>query len=82
MTKLDQLKALGDAKRAARSVSTAKGGASPAAKPALSHTVAHEKIGIIIKRGRGRPKIEGPREWDLAGVSKSTWYRLHGARVK
>jgi hypothetical protein len=24
---------------------------------------------------RGRPKIPGPRPWDLEGVSRRTWYR-------
>ena len=27
------------------------------------------------KRGRGRPRILGPRPWDLEGISKSTWHR-------
>ncbi len=106
MSKLDQLKALGDAKRGARSVSTTKGGASQKANPPLPNTVMRDEIGsnvlgrkaangerpsaessgptnskaqAIIKRGRGRPKIEGPREWDLAGVSKSTWHRQRRA---
>jgi hypothetical protein len=28
-----------------------------------------------IKRGRGRPKVTGPRPWETAGVSKTTYYR-------
>jgi hypothetical protein len=27
------------------------------------------------KLKRGRPKIEGPRPWELAGMSKRTWHR-------
>jgi hypothetical protein len=27
------------------------------------------------KRGRGRPRILGPRPWDIDGISKSTWHR-------
>jgi hypothetical protein len=27
------------------------------------------------KRGRGRPKIEEKREWEIAGVSRATWHR-------
>ena len=27
------------------------------------------------KRGPGRPKIEGTRPWEAAGMSKRSWYR-------
>jgi hypothetical protein len=27
------------------------------------------------KRSRGRPKIEGPREWERQGISRTTYYR-------
>ena len=32
-------------------------------------------------RGPGRPLILGPRPWQLAGMSKRTWYRK-GGRIK
>lgn len=28
-----------------------------------------------IKRGRGRPKVEGQRPWEAEGVSRMTWWR-------
>lgn len=27
------------------------------------------------RRGRGRPKIEGLRPWDIEGISRATWNR-------
>ena len=27
------------------------------------------------QRGRGRPKIDGPREWEKEGISRAEWYR-------
>jgi hypothetical protein len=104
MTKQDQIKALGDAKRAARNHSDGgvnahqapKGAAretsqraKPAARvtPSPSDTVAArnnvlQTVGAtasvrdgIIKRSRGRPKIKGPRPWDAAGISRTTYYR-------
>lgn len=27
------------------------------------------------KRGRGRPRITEPRPWEVAGISRRTWYR-------
>jgi hypothetical protein len=30
--------------------------------------------GKAVKVGRGRPKKEGKRPWEEAGMSKSTWY--------
>ena len=146
---LTQTGDMGDAKRAARSVPTAKGGASQAVNTALPHTV-HERLNADIvgrkaangerlaaepsgptnpvakatkgkagtavvkghvrrstagtglrvgaagavqpatseimdatagetapnsRRGRGRPKIIGPRPWELEGIPKRTWYR-------
>jgi hypothetical protein len=32
-------------------------------------TVTHQR------RGRGRPKITGPRPWDTEGISRKTWYK-------
>lgn len=29
----------------------------------------------IQKRGPGRPKIDGKRPWEIAGMSKRSWYR-------
>lgn len=71
MSKLDQLKALGAAKR---------GKVIPVAKPQISPTVhGGEAVGRTAgsspRLKRGRPKIEGPRPWELAGISKRTWYR-------
>lgn len=31
---------------------------------------------------RGRPKIEGPRPWELAGMSKRTWHRRRQKEAK
>lgn len=31
------------------------------------------------KRGPGRPKIEGPRPWQVEGISRSTWNRRRKA---
>lgn len=28
-----------------------------------------------VKRGRGRPKATGPREWEIAGISRAEFYR-------
>ena len=104
MSKLDQIKALGDAKRAARNSSDGrrsvlrpvKSSAEKAAKPfvpgvetekgAVSKPAAAQRqaqgLGAGLtprlseaKRGRGRPKVEGPRPWETAGVSKTTYYR-------
>jgi hypothetical protein len=113
MSKLDQLKALGDAKRAARNSSgrsLAGGatsdlarvgkGASQRAEQRPSKTVQdmgsvsvdrmqeaperqaprQEKGSTPLestksKRSRGRPKIEGPREWERQGISRTTYYR-------
>ena len=113
MTKQDQIKALGDAKRAARNSfgrSLAGGatsdlarvgkGVSQRAEQRPSKTVQdtgsvsvdrmqeaperqaprQEKGSTPLestktKRGRGRPKIKGPRPWDAEGVSRTTYYR-------
>jgi hypothetical protein len=29
---------------------------------------------VEVRSGRGRPKKEGKRPWEEAGMSKSTWY--------
>jgi hypothetical protein len=29
----------------------------------------------VEKKGRGRPKVEGERPWEAAGMSRRTWYR-------
>lgn len=81
MSKADQIKALGEAKRAAREIVPVL-----AAKPMISPTVhggkavgrtagSNPATGAKIKRGRGRPKIEGLRPWESQGISKRTYYR-------
>jgi hypothetical protein len=30
-------------------------------------------------KGRGRPKVEGERPWEAAGMSRRTWYRRKAA---
>jgi hypothetical protein len=91
MSKLDQIKALGDAKRAARKSSDGRRDeAHPAGVPAKpQRSSEHPKAaapgqlpraGVAsrpseAKRGRGRPKIEGPRPWEAQGISKRTHYR-------
>jgi hypothetical protein len=104
MSKLDQLKALGDAKRAARKSSdgvvvadtTVKSLAEKAAKPfvqgvetgkgAASKPAAIQRqargLGAGVAPGpsgakpkRGRPKVEGVRQWEAEGVARRTWYR-------
>jgi hypothetical protein len=96
MSKLDQLKALGDAKRAARTTPSKGLRILTRAKPKPAETVgdgvaltsiAHppgliDKIAdaiksgkLSLKRGRGRPKVTGPRPWETEGVSKTTYYR-------
>jgi hypothetical protein len=103
MSKLDQLKALGDAKRAARTNPVAKAtkgkagtaevkglvrrstagtglrvGEAVAVQPATSEIMdvtGRRDAHINSKGGRGRPKVEGPRPWHLAGISKRTYYR-------
>ena len=104
MSKLDQIKALGDAKRAARMNPKRK---QPEAKPTKSDDVlasdrvvtrramprsvatTSENLDVTGRRdaqpirGRGRPKVEGPRPWETAGVSKTTYYReRHRAEPK
>ena|ERR1700694_2755164 len=99
MSKLDQLKSLGDAKRASRKSSdggaersTSQNGTSGPSRsvrqlPGKSR-VREEVVsarnatpaGVLpgpsgTKLKRGRPKIEGKRPWELAGMSKRTWYR-------
>lgn len=29
----------------------------------------------IPKRGRGRPKVQGKRPWEIEGIPRRTWYR-------
>jgi hypothetical protein len=43
--------------------------------PTLLALIAETKI----RRGRGRPKIEGERPWELAGMSRASWYRKQKA---
>ena len=46
-------------------------GNSPSrAKPAVVASSPPE-----AKRGRGRPKVEGQKPWESAGMSKASWYR-------
>lgn len=85
MSKLDQLKALGDAKRAARNNSGGRASAQGrklVPDPTIGKTRVSQENGVRVapnppdaKRGRGRPKVEGPRPWETAGVSKTTYYR-------
>ena len=93
MSKLDQIKALGDAKRAARNSSRGGVKESPVSipdyngvkSPALvtAHGLSGKSCPLRqsetapreAKRGRGRPKIAGPRPWDAAGISRTTYYR-------
>ena len=120
MSKEDEIKALGDAKRAARNSSgrSLAGGAtsdlarvgkgvSQRAEQRPSRTVqdtgsvsvdrmqeAPERQALRqengstplestkSKRGRGRPKIEGPRPWDAEGISKRTYYRRQKGQKK
>lgn len=37
-----------------------------------------EKAPPAPRRPRGRPAIEEPRPWQVAGVTRMTWYRWHG----
>jgi hypothetical protein len=34
----------------------------------------------IQERGPGRPKIDGPRPWEIEGVSKRSWYRKRSGK--
>ena len=34
------------------------------------------------QRGRGRPKIDGPREWEKQGISRAEWYRRQKDKAK
>jgi hypothetical protein len=34
------------------------------------------------KRGRGRPKIEEKRQWEIEGVTRATWYRRQKGQKK
>lgn len=53
-------------------------GEAVAVQPATSEIMdatSRERPAPNLKRGRGRPKIEGPRPWDVEGISKRTWHR-------
>ena len=87
MTKLDQLKALGDAKRATRKSTVPV----LAAEPAISPTVHGGKAvgrtaGSNPATGakRGRPRIGEQRDkpWIAAGMSERTWYRRQSEAKK
>ena len=89
MTKLDQLKALGEAKRRARkNTPEASGTARKAPSGALlgapsrnivraSHQKPEQSKAAVPApiRARGRPKVEGKRPWELEGIPRRTWYR-------
>lgn len=34
-----------------------------------------EGLCVPLKRGRGRPKIAGPRPWETEGISRQAWYK-------
>ena len=74
MSKLDQLKALGDAKRVAR-----KGGVSVDSVQQAREQAACRESGSTplpsTKLKRGRPKIVGKRPWDIGCISRRTRYR-------
>jgi hypothetical protein len=99
MSKLDQLKALGEAKRLTRTDPVAK---ATKAKPFGLDAKGSSKIPVtpadrvasrlgagrtaqdsprlataeaVAIRGRGRPKVQGKRPWELAGMTRRTWYR-------
>jgi hypothetical protein len=65
---------LGDNKHSAKVTINTKGDIkSVDSKPIICHP---EPIVVTQpKRGRGRPKIVGPRPWDVEGVSRKTWYK-------
>jgi hypothetical protein len=62
-------------------------------KEAAIHGQAFVRGGRVLKReevlappaeakppkGRGRPKVEGERPWEAAGMSRRTWYRRKAA---
>jgi hypothetical protein len=55
------------------------GSSRPSARrTAQDRPVPSPKAGAVAlpkKRTRGRPKVQGPRPWEAAGVSRRTWYR-------
>jgi hypothetical protein len=81
VSKLDQLKALGDAKRAARDRSgrsLGKGATLDLARVGKGESQRAEQRPsktAPVKRGRGRPKVEGQRPWQAEGISRASWYR-------
>ncbi len=93
MSKLDQIKALGDAKRSARNSSD--GGAYLRAPMAHSGPagVRPEKANLMVEAGvatcssetklkRGRPRLTEPRPWETQGISKRTYYRRQAKAAK
>lgn len=64
----------GDNKPSAKVTTNTKGvNKSVDSKPIICHPAP-----IVVtaqKRGRGRPKIVGPRPWETEGVSRKTWYK-------
>jgi hypothetical protein len=42
--------------------------------------VAREAVGEVAGRGRGRPRVDGVRPWEAAGVSRRTWERRRKER--
>ena len=85
MSKLDQLKALGEAKRRASNVAKVGDGVALTSIPHPPGLI--EKIAGAIRSGKlkvsppnskkGRPRIgeERTKPWIAAKMSKSTWYR-------
>lgn len=89
VSKSDQVKALREARAARNPVAKepkAKGGsaATTSGRPSkgsgrlgAGRTAQDRgvKPAVAIKRRPGRPKIEGVRPWEAAGLSKRTFYR-------
>jgi len=92
-TKLDQLKALGDAKRKERNPfeDAARGRDIEPKKP--NKIIEGLKEAVAVARGeiepakltvlkRGRPKIVELRPWETEGISRRTWYRRQKDKSK
>lgn len=90
VSKLDQLKALGAAKRGLRVPPLKSHG--PVGDGVALTSIAHppgliDEIAGAIQSGklslkRGRPKITAPRPWDSEGMSRRTWYRRKKEQTK
>lgn len=91
MSKLDQIKALGDALGVSRKSSRGAGQGpsdtvTSSTRGCNSTTEAPrksiERVNVGPREAKlklGRPKIKGPRPWELAGMSRRTWHRRRQA---